>query len=77
MITQPYHLYVERKDATRNLAHFYAIEIVATLFGDVCRWGRIGARGLSMEHHLEDEKQAISLFFDLARRKIRLGYRPR
>ncbi len=29
MITQPYHLYVERKDATRNLARFYAIEIVA------------------------------------------------
>ncbi|MBW0365485.1 WGR domain-containing protein [Ensifer adhaerens] len=66
MITQPYHLYVERKDATRDLARFYAIEIVATLFGDVClrrRCGRIGARGQSMDHHFKDEKQAVSLFF--------------
>ena len=48
MLAQPYHLYVERMDAQKNMARFYALSIEPTLFGDVClirRWGRIGTRG--------------------------------
>jgi len=47
MIMQPYTLYIERIDAARNMARFYAVSIDPTLFGEVCltrRWGRIGTR---------------------------------
>lgn len=53
MIAQPYQLYVERIDAAKNMARFYAMSIEPTLFGDVCltrRWGRIGAEGQSKRH---------------------------
>jgi predicted DNA-binding WGR domain protein len=48
MIAQPYQLYVERKDPTKNMARYYAMSIEPTLFGQAClvrRWGRIGVRG--------------------------------
>lgn len=80
MITQPYRLYIERKDATRNMARFYSLEIDSNLFGEICltrRWGRIGARGQSSAHQFSREDDAIRLFLDLARRKLRRGYRPR
>ncbi|TIT86840.1 MAG: WGR domain-containing protein, partial [Mesorhizobium sp.] len=54
MISQPYQLYVERSDASRNMARYYAMSIEANLFGDVCllrKWGRIGATGQKMVHH--------------------------
>ncbi|WP_104668368.1 WGR domain-containing protein [Ensifer adhaerens] len=80
MITQPYRLYVERTDATRNMARFYSIEIDSNLFGEICltrRWGRIGARGHSAAHQFSQEGDAIRLFLNLTRRKLRRGYRPR
>ncbi|MDX3925901.1 MAG: WGR domain-containing protein [Shinella sp.] len=79
MIAQSYQLYVERKDATRNMARYYAMSIEATLFGDVCltrRWGRIGARGQARQHHFEREEDAVLLFLELLRRKRMRGYRP-
>lgn len=79
MIAQPYQLYVERKDPTRNMARYYAMAIEATLFGDVCltrRWGRIGARGQARQHHFEREEDAVLLFLELLRRKRMRGYRP-
>ncbi|HAU76490.1 MAG TPA: WGR domain-containing protein, partial [Agrobacterium sp.] len=33
MFAQTYHLYVERKDASKNLARFYAMSIEPNLFG--------------------------------------------
>ncbi|NRQ15278.1 hypothetical protein BHMPCIPO_02526 [Ensifer sesbaniae] len=36
MITQPYRLYIERKDATKNMARFYSLEIGSNLFGKIC-----------------------------------------
>ncbi len=80
MIAQPYRLYIERKDASQNMARFYAMSIEQTLFGDVClirRWGRIGARGQRMEHSFRREEEAVALFLDLLRQKRRRGYRPR
>ncbi|WP_234823081.1 WGR domain-containing protein [Ensifer adhaerens] len=80
MITQPYRLYIERKDATKNMARFYSLEIGSNLFGEVYltrRWGRIGARGQTAAHQFSREEDAVGLFLDLARRKLRRGYRPR
>lgn len=80
MITQPYRLYIERSDATRNMARFYSLEIGSNLFGEICltrRWGRIGSRGQSAAHRFSREEDAIHVFLDLVRRKLRRGYRPR
>ena len=77
MIAQPYQLYVERLDPTKNMARFYAMSIEATLFGDVCltrRWGRIGARGQAMHHHFNREEDAVQLFLELLRSKRVRGY---
>lgn len=78
MIAQPYHLYIERTDAKRNMARFYAMSIEPTLFGEACltrRWGRIGSRGQIKVHHFEHEKDAVELFLDLVRQKRHRGYR--
>jgi predicted DNA-binding WGR domain protein len=77
MIIQPYNLYIERTDSTRNMARFYAISIEQNLFGEPClmrRWGRIGTRGQTMSHHFETEQEAVDLFFELLRQKKRRGY---
>jgi predicted DNA-binding WGR domain protein len=71
MIAQPYDLYVERKDASKNLARFYAMSIEPNLFGEACltrRWGRIGTNGQVKTHQFD-------LFLDLLRQKRRRGYR--
>ncbi|WP_342394743.1 WGR domain-containing protein [Sinorhizobium garamanticum] len=63
MVSQPYHLYVERSYASKNMARFYALEISSTLFGETCltrRWGRIGSRGQSKAHHFAMERTQSS-----------------
>lgn len=80
MISQPYHLYVERSNASRNMARYYAMSIEPNLFGDVCllrKWGRIGSKGQMMVHHFGREEEAVELFLDLLRQKLTRGYRPR
>lgn len=80
MISQPYRLYVERSDPSRNMARYYAMSIEPNLFGDICllrKWGRIGTRGQMMVHHFRREEEAVRLFLDLLRRKRKRGYRPR
>jgi len=80
MIAQPYHLYIERRDAGRNMARFYALSIEQTLFGQPClirRWGRIGTEGRMVQHSFDREEEAVDLFLDLLRTKKRRGYRPR
>ena len=80
MISQPYQLYVERSDASRNMARYYAMSIAPNLFGEVCllrKWGRIGTRGQMMVHHFGREEEAVRLFLDLLRQKRKRGYRPR
>ncbi|MBD9524659.1 WGR domain-containing protein [Ensifer sp. ENS02] len=79
MITQPYELYVERIDASKNMARFYAMSIEPTLFGEAClmrRWGRIGSSGKGQTHHFLREEEAVMLFLTLARKKRSRGYRP-
>jgi predicted DNA-binding WGR domain protein len=80
MLAQPYHLYVERTDAGRNMARFYTLAIEPTLFGTPCltrRWGRIGTSGQTMVHHFDREEDAVSFFLDLLRAKRARGYRTR
>ncbi|MEO3389053.1 WGR domain-containing protein [Mesorhizobium sp. CAU 1741] len=80
MIVQPYHLYIERRDAGRNMARFYTLSIEETLFGQPClvrRWGRIGTLGCVVQHSFSHEKEAVDLFLKLLQAKRRRGYRPR
>lgn len=80
MIAQPYQLYVERTDTSKNMARFYAMAIEPTLFGDVCltrRWGRIGAQGQMMRHSFLREEDAVGLFLALLRQKRSRGYHPK
>ena len=80
MIAQPYELYIERRDPTRNMARYYVLSIQATLFGDVQltrRWGRIGARGQAMSHSFAREDDAVRLFLDVLRLKRKRGYGPK
>lgn len=60
-----FHLYVQRVEATRNMARFYALSIEPDLFGGsalVRRWGRIGTRGQERFHLFKDDRQAIDRF---------------
>ncbi|MGV1793632.1 WGR domain-containing protein [Rhizobium sp. A37_96] len=78
MIAQPYHLYVERTDPTKNMARYYAMSIEPTLFGQAClvrRWGRIGAGGQRLVHYFEREEEAVDLFLALLKQKRSRGYR--
>ncbi|SCB49531.1 WGR domain-containing protein [Rhizobium multihospitium] len=62
MIAQAYHAYVERVDASRHMAHFYAMSIEVNLFGEVCLlryWGRIGTRGQMTAHHFRREEASL------------------
>lgn len=80
MLAQPYRLYFERTDATKNMARFYALSIELTLFGTPCltrRWGRIGSDGQAKEHHFVCEKDAVVMFLDLLRARRARGYRTR
>lgn len=80
MIAQPYHIYIERTEVSKNMARYYAMEISSTLFGEACltrTWGRIGRRGQSKRHHFENERDAVELFLELMRQKRKRGYQPR
>ncbi|WP_182522390.1 WGR domain-containing protein [Ochrobactrum sp. RH2CCR150] len=80
MSTQQYHLYVERTDAGRNMARYYAMYISYSLFGEPClthQWGRIGTTGQIMLQHFEHETEAVQMFLILARKKQMRGYRSR
>ena len=80
MLTQPYHLYVERIDPAQNMARFYTLAIEPTLFGTprlLRRWGRIGTHGRAMTHHFEREEDAVRLFLELLRERRAHGYRPK
>ncbi|WP_037154007.1 WGR domain-containing protein [Rhizobium freirei] len=68
MLAQPYHLYIERTDATKNMARFYSLSIEPTLFGTPCltrRWGRIGSGRQSMAYHFDRKEEAVAMFLDL------------
>ncbi|NEI67322.1 WGR domain-containing protein [Rhizobium leguminosarum] len=64
MIAQRYQLYVERTDASKNMARYYAMSIEPNLFGEAClirRW----------------EEEAVRLFLQLLRKRRSRGYGPK
>ncbi|CEO91622.1 MULTISPECIES: WGR domain-containing protein [Sinorhizobium] len=74
-----FHLYVQRTDASSNMARFYQLSVEPDLFGGAAlirRWGRIGTRGQERIHLFDNDRQAISRFLVLARQKRARGYRP-
>lgn len=74
-----FNLYVQRVDANRNMARFYAMSIEPDLFGGsslVRRWGRIGTRGKERVDLFDDEGRAVEQFLCLALQKRVRGYRP-
>lgn len=73
------HIYIERTDATKNLARYYALDVSTTLFGEVCltrTWGRIGLRGQTKTRHCASVEDAMGVFHDILRRKTIRGYHP-
>ena len=80
MVTQPYHLHIERTVAEKNMARFYALSIQPTLFGDVSlvrSWGRIGTRGQQMVQLFSNEKLAVGMFLEVLNKKRKRGYKPK
>ncbi|MBY5386142.1 MULTISPECIES: WGR domain-containing protein [Rhizobium] len=78
MTVQPYRLYIERIDPSKNMARYYALSIEPNLFGGtslVRSWGRIGSRGQQKIHVFDSEAKAVDLLLSLLRRKRARGYR--
>lgn len=70
-------IYLERIDASRNMARFYAMFVQPTLFGELSlirNWGRIGARGRSKVETFPDREGLVMARLQLARKKRGRGY---
>ena len=70
--------YLERIDQARNMARYYRLTVVETLFGEwamVREWGRIGGGGQSREHLCGTPEQAAELLERHKVQRIRRGYR--
>ncbi|MCW1411952.1 WGR domain-containing protein [Rhizobium sp. 1AS11] len=79
MTVQPYRLYIEHIDPSKNMARYYALSIEPNLFGGtslVRSWGRIGSRGQQKIHVFDSEVKAVDLLLTLLRRKRSRGYLP-
>ena len=70
--------YLERIDHARNMARYYRLSVVETLFGEwtmVREWGRIGRSGQSREHWCGSVEQATSLLDAHRTKRIQRGYK--
>jgi predicted DNA-binding WGR domain protein len=71
-------IYLERIDRARNMARYYRLSVVETLFGEyamVREWGRIGGGGQSIEHVCRSEDEAERLLERHRAQRIGRGYR--
>lgn len=71
-------IYLERIDHARNMARYYRLSVVETLFGEyamVREWGRIGTGGQSREHICRSEGDAELLLERHRAQRTRRGYR--
>lgn len=72
--------YLERHDPARNMARFYRITVVPTLFGDwavIREWGRIGSPGTLREAWFDSEEEALDESRKLLEKKQKRGYAGR
>ncbi|PLT85974.1 hypothetical protein BMJ35_20955 [Sinorhizobium medicae] len=67
---------IERLDATKNIARYYAFRLNQTCSATLAELGRIGAKGQMMVHHFGREEEAVRLFLDPRRKKRRPRFRP-
>ena len=71
-------IYLERIDRPSNMARYYRLSVVETLFGDwamVREWGRIGHPGQSREHWCVSEQEALNQLILRQDERVRRGYR--
>lgn len=71
-------IYLERIDRARNMARYYRLSVVETLFGEyamVREWGRIGGGGQCREHICRTEHEAERLLERHCAQRIGRGYR--
>jgi predicted DNA-binding WGR domain protein len=70
-------IYLQRIDPERNMARFYRITVIPTLFGEwalIREWGRIGSPGTVREEWFETVERATQAAVKLNRQKQRRGY---
>ena len=68
---------LKRIDPDRNMARFYTLDVLPTLFGEwtlMAEWGRIGASGQSQRRAYPDEAAALAALIERLRRKTSRGY---
>ena len=71
------YAYLEQIDAVRNMARFYRLSVVETLFGGWAmqrEWGRIGTRGRGCEHWCATREEAEQLLVRRRVERLRRGY---
>lgn len=69
--------YLEKRDPTKNLARFYRLMVLPTLFGEWSlqrEWGRIGQAGQVRSLHFPSQEEASQAFLKLEAAKKRRGY---
>lgn len=71
-------IHLHRMDPARNMARFYRLSSMPSLFGDICivrEWGRIGRRGRTRIDLYAREAEAAAARLALEQSKRRRGYR--
>ncbi|APH74973.1 WGR domain-containing protein [Aquibium oceanicum] len=71
-------IHFHRIDPARNMARFYRMSSMPSLFGDIClvrEWGRIGRAGRMRIDLYETAREAAAARQALSRVKRRRGYR--
>lgn len=72
------HAHLHRIDPKANMARFYHVDLVPTLFGEVAvlrQWGRIGTNGRTTVETLPSIGEAEMSANRTLRQKMRRGYR--
>ena len=72
--------YLEKRDPTKNLARFYRLMVLPSLFGEWTlqrEWGRIGQAGQVRSVYFSFQEEATRAFLKLETAKRRRGYRLR
>lgn len=71
-------IHLHRIDPARDMARFYRLSSMPSLFGDICivrEWGRIGKRGRTRIDLYAREGEAAAARLALEQSKRRRGYR--
>ena len=69
--------YLEKRDPAKNLARFYSLVVLPTLFEEWSlqrEWGRIGQAGKVRILHFPSQEEAMQALLKLETAKKRRGY---